>query len=310
MQKEIFEPTVTDNKVMTGKNDQLCRQAIRFLSEAVERLGFEIFFDENKMDLREIVEQVHRTLDDENLFREKWDAASDELNRKIFTDYQEFLTARKDGNDKWKYWSNFSDVFVPIVIDLTRSFREGDWELYLLALRRAIPLFFAFGHTNYSRWAPIHYEDCSNLFKNFPLLHSAFINGDFVVQLTLRRGSSLPMDQALEMTYNKPAKGAGGVIGFTRRKEAVATWNLIKHEKSEILSVLDNVCGLKEHDEYSTHHKYSPQNMTRKIYNQLYPFYLAAAICFHPDHFQTWFQVLNYLRKKRNTFCHTMIKAR
>ena len=36
------------------------------------------------MDLREIAEQVHRTLDDENLFREKWDAASDELNRKYF----------------------------------------------------------------------------------------------------------------------------------------------------------------------------------------------------------------------------------
>ena len=37
VQNEIFGPTVTDNKVMIGKNDQLCRQAIRFLSEPVER---------------------------------------------------------------------------------------------------------------------------------------------------------------------------------------------------------------------------------------------------------------------------------
>ena len=33
-----------------------------------------------------------------------------------------------------------------------------------------------------------------------------------------RQGSGTPMDQALEQVYNKPAKGAGGVIGITRRR--------------------------------------------------------------------------------------------
>ena len=45
----------------------------------------------------------------------------------------------------------------------------------------------------------------------------------------------MPMDQALEMAYNKPAKGPGWVIGFTRQKEAVAKWNIIKHENSEFV---------------------------------------------------------------------------
>ena len=146
---------------------------------------------------------------------------------------------------------------MPVVIDLTRSFREGLWKLHMSAVRRAIPLFFAFGHTNYSRWAPIYYEDCLNIQERFPALHSAFQAGDFVVQLTLRKSSSVPMDQALEMAYNKPAKGPGGVIGFTRRKEAVAKWNLIKHEKSKILSFLDEVCRLNDNDEYSIHHEFS-----------------------------------------------------
>ena len=34
--------------------------------------------------------------------------------------------------------------------------------------------------------------------KNFPNLHEAFSRGDFVVHHTERKGSGLPMDQALE----------------------------------------------------------------------------------------------------------------
>ena len=61
------------------------------------------------------------------------------------------------------------------------------------------------------------------------------------------------------MAYNKPAKGPGGVIGFTRRKEAVAKWNLIKHEKSKILYFLDDLCDLNENDSirYSINHEFS-----------------------------------------------------
>ena len=40
------------------------------------------------------------------------------------------------------------------------------------------------------------------------------------------------MDQALESKYNKPAKGAPGINGITRRKAAFGKWKLIKHEKS------------------------------------------------------------------------------
>ena len=59
VQNEIFGPTVTDNKVMTGKDYKLCRQGMRLLSESVERLRFEMFFNVNRMNFQEIVESVH-----------------------------------------------------------------------------------------------------------------------------------------------------------------------------------------------------------------------------------------------------------
>jgi len=90
---------------------------------------------------------------------------------------------------------------------------------------------FAFNHTNYSRWVPVYLEDCLQLEARFPVLYESFQNGGFVVQLTTTKNSFIPMDQALEVSYNKVAKSSGGIVGFTRKKEAVAQWNLIHHQK-------------------------------------------------------------------------------
>lgn len=65
------------------------------------------------------------------------------------------------------------------------------------------------------------------------------------------------MDQALEQNYNKPAKGQGGIIRVTRRKEAVVLHDLIKHEKVQIAQVLRDLCGLVYEDEYTLHHEFS-----------------------------------------------------
>ena len=58
-------------------------------------------------------------------------------------------------------------------------------------------------------------------------------------------GSDIPIDQALEKQYNKPAKGPSELIGFTRRKQVLFKWNIIKHEK------------LEAEDQYSLHHDFS-----------------------------------------------------
>ena len=50
----------------------------------------------------------------------------------------------------------------------------------------------------------------------------------------------MPIDQALEKAYNKPAKDPGGIIGFTRKKESVAKWNLIRHEKSGFTKFIED----------------------------------------------------------------------
>ena len=74
---------------------------------------------------------------------------------------------------------------------------------------------------------------------------------------TYREGSAVPMDQALVKAYNKPAKSSAGIIGFTRRKEAVCKWNLIKHEKAKYQNFMNTVSCVDEDDKYSLHYEFS-----------------------------------------------------
>ena len=46
------------------------------------------------------------------------------------------------------FWNTFLNDVLLILIDLTRSHREGDWNLHVSAVRRALPLFFALKRKN------------------------------------------------------------------------------------------------------------------------------------------------------------------
>lgn len=103
----------------------------------------------------------------------------------------------------------------------------------------------------------MYFEDCLSLQTNYPLIYQSFLQGEFVVKLSQRKASAVPMDQALESKYNKPAKSSSGIIGITRKKEAVCKWNLVKHEKSNYTSLLRDISGISHEDEYSLHHEFS-----------------------------------------------------
>ena len=173
--------------------------------------------------------------------------------------FEDYLKDRALLSQSFDYWNTYVSDLFPIVRDLTNSLRSGDWFLYLAAIERATSLFFFFGRTNYSRWTPIFLQDCYKLKENFPLLYDSYISGGFVVN-TVKKGSGVPFDQALEQCYNRPAKVSGGIIGVTRKKEAVALWGIIKHKKDkyvDLLKMKDDAQG-----ELSVHHDFNPSTAT------------------------------------------------
>ena len=136
----------------------------------------------------------------------------------VSTEIKRFIAESGVGSETFCYWHLFLSLLFPILADLTRAQKDGNWNLNVSVLVRAVSLFFAFDRTNYSRWASVFLEDCLQLPDKFPLIFNDFKAGNFVVKNTTRRLSCVAMDQALEQNKNKPAKGCGGIIGVSRMK--------------------------------------------------------------------------------------------
>ena len=125
-------------------------------------------------------------------------------------------------------------------------------------------LFFVFGRTNYSRWGPIELQDSLDLQRKFPSLHAHFEKGGFVMYMSTKQGSAIAFDMGLEKGYNKPAQTVHGIIGYTRRSEALALWNVLKHEKDAYVRNLKEMCHLTDHDdEFSLHHEFNQKSARR-----------------------------------------------
>jgi len=63
------------------------------------------------------------------------------------------------------------------------------------------------------------------------------MNGGFIVN-TIRKGSGVPFDQALDQRYNRPTKGSEGIIRVTRKKDAGVLWGIIKHKNDQFVDLL------------------------------------------------------------------------
>ena len=72
------------------------------------------------------------------------------------------------------------------------SFRECKCELYLVALKRAIPLFFAFDRRNSFCWTPLCYDRLL-LKEVFPDLYTEFMDGDFKVKFSQGKCRSISL---------------------------------------------------------------------------------------------------------------------
>lgn len=78
-------------------------------------------------------------------------------------------------------WVDFLDM-VEILLDLIRSFREGDWFLHLHAVRALLPWCFSYDHINYARYASLYYAQMCCLSDTHPEVYGHFLNGGFAVQ--------------------------------------------------------------------------------------------------------------------------------
>ena len=133
----------------------------------------------------------------------------------------------------YAYWNNFLSKMAPVLRDLAICFRDTDWYLHLSSASRSIDLCLI---------APIISGGCLSIMRIVLHCTSVFVRCTNLSSMEILFWDTLPgkavllqwpMDPDLGKAYNKSAKSSAGIIGFTRRKEDVCKWDLIKHEKAK-----------------------------------------------------------------------------
>ena len=239
--------------VISGSHYSRARTAHSMIHEVLTSMMLDSFLSKFPEKQKELA-ALHVDFQSQELTVEEWKTAKEDGSA-VQAAFEVYLNERASQSQSFNYWKMYVSDLLPIIRDLTNSLRSGDWNLYVSAVERATSLFFFFGRTNYCRWTPLFLQDCYQLKDKFPLLYESYMNGGFVVNTT-RKGSGVPFDQALEQCYNRPAKVSGGIIGVTRKKDAVALWGIIKHKKDQYVDLLKKRMDVP--GELSLHHDFNP----------------------------------------------------
>ena len=174
MENEIFGQGVVKT-VMDGGNYIMSKRGMSLLAEAIEQLQMKAFLQKCEIamfgSLDEQIFQLHSLMEDHLGNQDQIYQCWDDCISKILSFDEKFDEFKEYGCEKsqmFLYWNMFISNIAPVCRDLTRRFREANWELHMSAVSRTIPLCFAFDRVNYKRWLPLCYEDCLPLPGNFP----------------------------------------------------------------------------------------------------------------------------------------------
>ncbi len=118
--------------------------------------------------------------------------------------------------------------------DLRKINTEGNFELYVQALAKIIPWYFALDHTHYARWTPVRLHDMISLEQSHPSIYAEFAKRNFIVKKSKRSFSAISIDQAHEQN-NAIVKGDGGAIGLTENSTALHRWMVSDLEMARLI---------------------------------------------------------------------------
>jgi hypothetical protein len=179
----------------------------------------------------------------------------------VFELYQQFR--QKDSGPLKTFWISYLDM-VGLLMEFIRATREGNWSLHLQSIKEMIPWFFAYDHTNYSRYLPVYLLHMISLPETHPEAHKLLENGDFGVQRISKHGfAQVPVDQTIEQTLNRSTKTKGGIVGFSLRKGAVQRWMLTAHSRAAFIDRCRSMSTGVTKNPSSRHKEAAPPRMQR-----------------------------------------------
>ena len=124
-----------------------------------------------------------------------------------FTDIKQTPKHKSRTASLWFEYSNIIDIIKKLIT----ADRIGDWNLHLIGIKEALPVFAAAGHSNYVKSAYLYLQNMTNLKSTNEKVYNNFKNGHFIVRRSNRYWAGLPCDLIIEQVLMRSLKTTGGL---------------------------------------------------------------------------------------------------
>ena len=167
--------------------------------------------------------------------------------------FDERCTSKMSTVPQFQFWHTSLQLELLLLVFL-KSLRRADFGMYVDAVWKMLPWFFALNHPNYARWLITHVRDMRALGDQAPSVAQTFNQGLFAVSKTLRRFSAIAIDQAHEQN-NAMVKGDGGAVGLTENPNALHRWMLSGPEMARLVNEFEACVAPEACHNASYHHE-------------------------------------------------------
>ncbi|KAK3917997.1 LexA repressor [Frankliniella fusca] len=125
-------------------------------------------------------------------------------------------------NVELQFWMTYVEM-AHILLEFTRSMRDGKWDLYLSSLSQMLPYLARYDHHNYLKSLSVYIAEMHALPSE---VEAAFRQGDFVVKASPGSFNQVDPDHAQEWLVGEVKKASSGVIGLVQDESSLQRWAL------------------------------------------------------------------------------------
>ena len=239
------------NGFIKGKHYNRCKRLHMLLVAALQILRMQEFLH-NREDGNNEVEVVRNEV--KNINKKPMDV--DNLSSSLRTLLDSYKSCTEDTlNGQYgctaKYWMGYIEM-VTYWLQLSRSVREGNFDLYIFSLKNISKYFFTFNQPNYARWLTQYHNKLLNIKDTHPDVEREFRSGGFGVCRSGKDFCRNPIDLTLEQTINADAASEkSGISHFTNSVSARQRWAQSHSVTLTILSSLLEDLGLSAKEDVS-----------------------------------------------------------
>lgn len=262
----------TTSVLMLGKSYNRGIRAHKLSMEALFRLLWRAFLQwlenrsaevttQDKQNLIAKIQECQRCFKDNESIRKSCEAVVNDINA-LTSLLTVFKSEGKAKSKLFSFWEEYIDM-VMILLQFIKAEHTGNWNLHLSSTAAMIPHFFAMDRTNYARWMPIYLADMHKLEVRHPNVFKEFSAGNHSVSRSQQPFAECWTDMSLEQSFNLDSKSKGGIVGISRREDAVERWFLTSHERAAITHALKEMCGLENYERVGTHKEAGAARMKR-----------------------------------------------